>query len=250
MQVKVFFLLIFLILIAPDRSNAEALYGNLDDMARGIATYFPKASGVVLDINGDIISIQMENRHGLSEGVLLSVYRTGEPFYHPVTGVVLGQFEEEVTLLEVVEIDRERVIARPIGAGALVRPGDQVRITKARIPIGIKADGLDHDRYLLHEFLLALEDTGRFSVASFSPQSTLEEAKAHGNIYFITLTAPVDQLVEEKPSQKVVARIHNVMTGNVFAEMPMTLTAKDDSDLILDAFQRRLYEKHQTGVLE
>jgi hypothetical protein len=248
MQVKSFILLTFLVLTSPSISNAEAL-GNLDDIAKGVATYFPKGYGKVLDINGDMLSIEMEGRHGLSEGVLLSIYRTGDPFYHPVTGVVLGQFEEEVAPAEVIQIDRERVIARRIGSGA-ARPGDQVRITKARIPVGIKADGLDPDRYLLNEFLLALEDTGRFSVTALSPQSTVEEAAAYGHFYVITLTSLRDQKVEGTPSQKVVARLQNVMTGKVFSEMAMTLTARDDSDLILDSFQRRLFEKHQTGVLE
>ena len=112
--------LIFLFLIYPAaRSSSEGGgsigSGNIDDIAKALATYFPKATGKITAVNQDIVQIQSEKEAGLTAGTLLAVYREGNPFHHPVTDVILGNFEEEIGYLEVTKTQTGQITARVIG---------------------------------------------------------------------------------------------------------------------------------------
>ena len=223
--------LIFLFLIYPSaRSSSEGGgsigTGNIDDIAKAIATYFPKATGNITAVNQDIVQIQSEKEAGLAEGALLSVYRAGHPFYHPVTDVVLGNFEQEIGYLEVTKVQMGQITARVIGEIAPVLIGDMVRITAARIPISISGGATEEDRFLIHELGLALEETGRFAIAK-------------APLYSITLT---------HASHIVNIQMKNVKTGKIVSDMATTLQAVQASDSLFESLQYRLFEKQQQGI--
>jgi len=257
--------LFILILLLPVAIHAADLSGSIDDVAAGIATYFPKATGTVVGVSVDAISIDIKDGFGLSEGVLLSVFREGSSFNHPVTGVPLGHFEEEVGWVEVIQFNPQQVIARPISSQMSVVQGDWVRLTKGRIPVAAAtargplplvavgatapvdfstpaSGGLDP--LLLREFILALEGTGRFSATVLSPHATLEEAAALGNLYVITFDNA------KTGGGAIGTRVQNTKTGKVIAKFETTLQGSNDSDFIVESFQQRLFEKYQSGIIK
>ncbi len=257
MQILSFLILLFPIMAqAAELPGGAPLPGNIDDLAKGMATYFPKGTGKVVSVDQNGIHIEMKNGSqgsqtsyppGLSEGVLLSAYREEEPFYHPVTGVVLGRFEKEIALLEVVAIQQDQIVARGILPETPVLPTDRVRLTAAKIPMGVTAGSLESDRFLLQEFLLALEETGRFKTMLLPAQSTLDEAAATGNLYLIVFTTRLPVL-ENSASPSIRVQMQNVKTGRALSAMEVGLEALEESDFIVESLQHRLFEKHQKGV--
>ena len=203
---------------------------SIDDIAKALATYFPKVTGTVTSVDAYAVVIQSEKETGLSAGVLLSAYQMGEPFYHPVTGAELGHFEEEIGLLEVVNIEHGLIRTKVIKSESSIMSGTLVRLTAARIPIEITGGTAEGGQFLIHELKLALEATGRFTVSS-----------SEGNLYLITLTA--------NPSPaSVKVQMKNIKTGKIVSDIESMLQASSDSDTIFESLQYQLFKKQQQGI--
>ncbi len=211
---------IFLIFLLPVYASAASI----DDIAKALVTYFPKVTGKIIAVDKERVIIASENEAGLSEGVLLSAYREGAPFYHPVTHEVLGHFEEEAGEVEVAKVEKGQVTAKALttAPGA----GNFVRLTAARIPIGITAGAAEGDRYLMNELKSALTETGRFVVTA-TP------------LYLIMLTSS---------SHSVKIKMQNVKTGSVIFNIESVLQPSNESDTILESLQYQLLEKQQKGI--
>jgi FG-GAP-like repeat len=101
----------------------------------------------------------------------LSVVRKGEEFKHPLTGVVLGRFEEDIGVIIINKVSETYSSGNVRLAKATVnpRPGDRVRITKGKIQLallplrGDLPDWVSREE-LLERFRFALEQTDRFQV--------------------------------------------------------------------------------------
>ncbi|MEK7747829.1 MAG: hypothetical protein AAB300_01970 [Nitrospirota bacterium] len=220
----------------PDTRSAN-LSGNMDDIAKTLATYFPKVTGKVISVDLPKVAIQTENETGLSEGIFLSAYRVGEPFYHPVTKAELGHFEDEIAVLEVIQVTVGQVIARVVnttgatGATQTIVPGDLVRLTAARIPIMVVTEAVEEtgeDRFLIGELRSALEETGRFKAT--------QETSPKKSIYLITFTLKNNLSHIE---------IKNSQTGVSVAAFEVTLETSDTNGSIVESLQHRLFEKHK-----
>ncbi len=209
-----------------ENKTAENTTGSMGDIANAFITYFPKTTGKIATVEHDLIVIQSENETGLSSGVLLSVYREGDPFYHPVTHTILGHFEEEIAWLEVISIVSGQITARVIGTSVPVI-GNLVRLTAARIPIDISGGGVtEEDRFLMWELRSALQESGRFAISK-EP------------LYSITIAVS---------SGLVKIEMQNVKTGTIVSNIETTLQADHESDTIFESLQYQLFEKQQRGI--
>ena len=234
-------LILLLMLLLPIGAHATGLSGdktgNIDDIAKALATYFPKVTGTVTASDQDTIIIQSKDELGLSAGILLSVYRMGEPFYHPVMHVLLGHFEEEVGELEVVRVVHGEISAKAIGAIAPVT-GNLVRLTAARIPIAVSGGVTEEDRFLIHELVSALKETGRFSMTK-DPLAGVAPPAGVAPLYSITLTVS---------SGLIKVQMQNVKTGTIVSNMETTREPLNESDTIFESLQYQLFEKQQKGL--
>ncbi len=204
--------------------------GNIADIAKAIVTYFPKARGKVSSVDASDIVIQSENETGLSAGILLSVYREGEPFYHPDTKVLLGHFEDKIAGVEVVNVSDGQITARVIGEtipAVASLAGSLVRLTAASIPMRVSGGAGEENRFLIHELGLALEETGRFAISK-------------DPLYDITVITLL-------PLVKI--QMKNVKTGKIVADIETSLQAVDESDSIFESLQQKLFEKQQKGIV-
>ncbi|MEE8503882.1 MAG: VCBS repeat-containing protein, partial [candidate division NC10 bacterium] len=145
---------------------------------------FPKVRGVIVSIDQDgKLIVDLTKEQGVYPGLEMEIFREGEPFKHPVTGEVLGRLDKRVAFLKVVEVQERFSVGQLLDQERSVRQGDGVRVTGARILIGLAkvdspAAGEMVERILAREVEGALKKTGRFEVIDERlMRSTLVKAK-------------------------------------------------------------------------
>jgi hypothetical protein len=146
---------------------------SLERLASEIVNLFPKVEGDVVKVEGNQVFITLGAPDNIREGMELSVFRKGDEFKHPLTGVVLGRFEDDLGVIIINRVSEtySSGTVRPAKPHVNVRAGDRVRITKGKIQLAVlplKGDLPDwvSREELSERFRLALEQTGRFQVTA------------------------------------------------------------------------------------
>jgi len=142
---------------------------SLKNMAFDISRTLPKVEGKVIGVQENKLLIDKGAKDGIREGVVMTVFRQGKPYYHPFTGALLGYAEEQLGTVQVVMVNPTVCWAVEVSVNKHVKPNDKVRISAAKIPIYlfpiVDKSGRGFNIYAFQERLKAyLEDTGRFSV--------------------------------------------------------------------------------------
>jgi FG-GAP-like repeat len=146
---------------------------SLERLSAEIVDLFPKVEGDVVKVQGNEAFITLGAPDNVREGMELSVVRKGEEFKHPLTGVVLGRFEEDIGVIVINKVSETYSSGNVRLAKPAVnpRPGDRVRITKGKIQLAVLPlrgdlpDWVSREE-LLERFRSALEQTGRFQVTA------------------------------------------------------------------------------------
>jgi hypothetical protein len=146
---------------------------SLERLSSEIVDLFPKVEGDVVKVQGNEAFITLGAPDNIREGMELSVVRKGDEFKHPLTGVVLGRFEDDVGVIIINKVSETYSSGnvRLAKANVNVRPGDRVRITKGKIQLALlplRGDlpGWVPREELLERFRSALEQTSRFQVTA------------------------------------------------------------------------------------
>src|SRR5215510_8628602 len=146
---------------------------SLERLATEIVDLFPKVEGDVVKAQGNEAFITLGAPDNIREGMELSVVRKGEEFKHPLTGVALGRFEDDIGVIIINKVSESYSSGNVRLAKATVNPrtGDRVRITKGKIQLALlplRGDlpGWVPREELLERFRVALEQTGRFQVTA------------------------------------------------------------------------------------
>jgi len=143
-----------------------------DLAARQVAEAFKPLQGTVLSsLPKDRYLVDVTAASGAHTGMELEVFREGDPFKHPITGQVLGRMDIAVGVIRLVEVQDQFSVAEVVHLedGKQCRPGDGVRVSKARVLTGLaNISSLTIDerqaRTLHREIEAALLKTGRFEV--------------------------------------------------------------------------------------
>ncbi|MFQ5794033.1 MAG: CsgG/HfaB family protein [Candidatus Bipolaricaulia bacterium] len=98
----------------------------IDELVVKISDAIP-SKGLVATVQGDIVILNFGRRSDAAPGMILNVYRTGEPIRDPVTGEVLTLLETKLGEVQVIEVQENVTLARKLGAfevevGDIVRP--------------------------------------------------------------------------------------------------------------------------------
>ena len=153
-----------------------------------VVTAFPPIEGLVVQVEGESIYIDLAKKDGVLAGQEFTVFRKGEVFRHPNSGKPLGRYEEILgyTQVQRVEADFSAAAFVPIEGRPQPRPEDGVRITRGRIRVAVvppvdlttaKAD-LRRVPFML---ALAMDQTRRFqSVDSGQVSEALLNSKTKG----------------------------------------------------------------------
>ena len=150
---------------------ADRIAATFNAMADDLVKAFQPLEGVVLDRDGDRLYLDIGEETGAQVGQELTVFRKGESFHHPVSGKVLGRYEDVLGYAQV-----RRVMPRLSEAVFIAAPGqpeprvdDGVRISRGRIRVAI-APVLDLSasqadvRRVPYLFATLLERSKRFQV--------------------------------------------------------------------------------------
>lgn len=86
----------------------------------------PVSGYVVAQQEGEYL-VDLDARHGLMAGDLLSVVTKGPEVIHPLTKEVIGRLDEAKAVLQVTRIKSGFSLARPLPGGGKIAPGDIVR---------------------------------------------------------------------------------------------------------------------------
>jgi hypothetical protein len=93
----------------------------------------------VVAVDGDRLYMDLTQKDGAQAGQEFTVFRKGEPFRHPITGRVLGHYEEILGHAQV-----QRVLPQfsestyvPLEGRPQPKPEDGVRITRGRIRVAV-----------------------------------------------------------------------------------------------------------------
>jgi hypothetical protein len=150
---------------------ADRIAATFSAMADDLVKTFQPLEGLVLDRDGDRLYLDIGQDAGTQVGQELTVYRKGEPFHHPVTGQVLGRYEDVLGYAQVRRVLPHLAEAQFIAAPDQPEPrtDDGVRISRGRIRIAI-APVLDLSasagdvRRVPYLFATLLERSKRFQV--------------------------------------------------------------------------------------
>ncbi|HXG02206.1 MAG TPA: hypothetical protein VNO23_02160 [Candidatus Binatia bacterium] len=93
--------------------------------------------GLVVGVEGEVLYLDLGRAAGAQVGQELTVFRKGDPFYHPVTQRMLGRFEDVLGYAQIRRVEERfsEALFIPIPDRPAPRVEDGVRITRARIRI-------------------------------------------------------------------------------------------------------------------
>jgi hypothetical protein len=148
-------------------------------MIKDVVDAFPPAEGMVVQVEGDRLFIDLTEKNGVQPGQEFSVFRKGDVFRHPITGRPLGRYEDVLGYAQIVRLHPQysEAVFVPEEGKPPPQPEDGVRITKGRIRVAVApATDLTKANADLRRvpFMIAhaLELTKRFQVAD---PSTVQE---------------------------------------------------------------------------
>ena len=102
---------------------------------------FPYLEGSVVAVKGGDLYLSLGAKDKVTKGLKVNVYRKGEPFRHPTTGVALGTLEDDIGLATVVEVREKFSVARMVrltpGSDLVPKTKDIVRLSSAKLRIAV-----------------------------------------------------------------------------------------------------------------
>jgi hypothetical protein len=154
-------------------------------MLEDVVAAFPGVEGVVAAVDHDRVFLDLAEKDGLKPGQELTIYRKGDAFRHPVTGKVLGRYEEVLGYGQVRQVfpNYSEAVLVPAPQAPAVRPDDGARITRGRLRVAVTpvldVTSVTADlRRVPFMIALGLDQTKRFQTAD--PAAVQEELLKHG----------------------------------------------------------------------
>jgi len=175
--------LLILVLSGPGgpagAGTADQVGATFGLLIQDVVAAFPAVEGLVVQVDGDRLFLDVTEQNGVQPGQEFSVFRKGEVFRHPINGRPLGRYEDLLGYAQIVRVHPQycEALFVPEDGKPPVQPEDGVRITKGRIRVAVApATDLTKAQADLRRvpFMLAhaLELTKRFQVAD---PSTVQE---------------------------------------------------------------------------
>lgn len=160
-----------------------------------ILSYFQPSSGEISGISNNTVEIMIENDLRVKKGMRYSVFRKGDPFYHPVTNELLGHAENFIGKIEVAGgIQSDGSYPASIIIGDL-ETGDKLRISSSKIKLAFFQDRKS-DWALSEVFFDSMKNSGRFEVlelytSSYEPDTLSKIARDNGAEVVLMFSTPM-----------------------------------------------------------
>ena len=165
--------LVMLLAAAPSAHAglADRIAATFAVMADDLVKAFQPLEGLVLDRDGDKIYLDLGEERGAQVGQEFTVFRKGELFHHPITGKILGRYEDVLGYAQVRRVlpQLSEAVFIPVEGQPPPRLEDGVRISRGRIRVAIAplldlTAGAADVRRVPYLFATLLERSKRFQV--------------------------------------------------------------------------------------
>ena len=173
---------------SADAGTADQVGATFGVMLQDVVAAFPSIEGLVVQVDGDRLYMDLARKDGVLLGQEFTVFRKGEVFLHPTSGKPLGRYEEVLGYAQVqrVEPTFSEAAFVAVEGRSPPRPEDGVRITRGRIrvavvpPVDLTTTRADLRR-VPFMLALAMDQTRRFqSVDSGQVNEVLLNSKTKG----------------------------------------------------------------------
>jgi hypothetical protein len=178
-----------LVLAGPAQAGiADQVGATFGLMLQDVVTAFPAVEGLVVQVDGENLYLDLGRKDGVLLGQEFTVFRKGEVFHLPGSGKPLGRYEEVLGYAQVqrVETSFSEALFVPVEGRPPPRPEDGVRITRGRIRVAVVppvdlTTGKADLRRVPFMLALAMDQTRRFqSVDSGQVSEVLLNSKTKG----------------------------------------------------------------------
>jgi hypothetical protein len=133
---------------------------------------FRPTESLVVSMDGDVVYLDVGEQAGAQVGQEFTIFRKGEPFYHPITGRLLGYFEDVLGWAQVRRVQPQfaDAVFVPAERAATPRAGDGARISRGRIRVAVApvldlTGGTADTRRVPYMLATSLEGSKRFQTA-------------------------------------------------------------------------------------
>ncbi len=162
------------VFMAVSSVTAQADEDPVNKARDAVLEYFAPISGMVEGVDEETVMVRLEGEGDVPAKVRLTVFKEGEPFYHPVTNEKIGNTEFTTGRIEIKEKESRGLFVAEVTSGK-VETGDRVRLVSSRIKIAFFQERKS-DWALSELFYNGLKESGRFEILeSYTPSYEPEE---------------------------------------------------------------------------
>jgi hypothetical protein len=194
-------------------------------LAADTVTYFNPIIGTITHVEGKAVTMSFSEKDEPMPGMRLKVLREGEPFYHPVTKVLLGKFEATVGRVGIKEVQAGGAMGEIVDGEA--KEGDKVMISDTKVRLLFCQDKAVAWS-LADDYYRKLKASGKFEMVDTALETAdeakvLEAAKKKGAEAALILTA------KESGKETILKeRLYWVSDGREFLDKEAALPADFD----------------------
>jgi hypothetical protein len=226
-----FLLMLFMVVSSVTAQTDEDPINKASDAVLG---YFVPISGTVEGVSGETVRVRLEGEGDVPGKVRLTVFKEGEPFYHPVTNEKIGNTEFTTGRIEIKEKEPDGFYIAGIKSGK-AETGDRVRLVSSRIKIAFFQERKS-DWALSELFYNGLKESGRFEILesytpSYEPEKLSKLARDLGAEAVLLFSTPYR---DEKKTMNI--KLFWSEDAAMFAEIEETLDREIDMAVPGDEF--------------
>jgi len=181
---------------SPEAAHGQFAEDAISKVKESVMSYFTPLSGSVEGSEDGQVKLSIHDGGIPKKGMRFSVYRKGDPFYHPVTQELIGNREDHRGRIEVMEkVGTTNVYTCKVVNGD-IQKDDIARISASKIKLAFFQDR-KADWLLSETFYKALKDSGRFDILetytpTYNPSDLANLARELGAEAVLVLSTPVE----------------------------------------------------------
>jgi len=122
-----------------EAGQADQVGATFGFLVQDVINAFPAVEGLVVSVDGDRVYLDLAAKDGIQRGQEFTLFRKGDEFRHPVTGKILGRYEDVLGYAQIQRVEGRFSEATyiPIPGQPRVGAEDGARITRGRIRVAV-----------------------------------------------------------------------------------------------------------------
>ena len=131
--------LFLLVGASGEAGQADQVGATFGFLVQDVINAFPPVEGLVVSVDGDRLYLDLASKDGVHRGQEFTIFRKGDEFKHPISGKVLGRYEDILGYAQIQRVDQRFSEATfiPIAGQPKPEAEDGARITRGRIRVAV-----------------------------------------------------------------------------------------------------------------